>query len=113
MSPPWVVGALEAGVAGVERDSTIERLIEPHFCSREAEALVFAARRAEASLASQTTKRFATERKAFDLGKFFAKMVIVEADVLGACQLHDRLSGGFGQATMAGPAAVGDYAHSL
>jgi hypothetical protein len=27
MSPPWVVGALEAGVVGVERDSTIERLL--------------------------------------------------------------------------------------
>ena len=77
-------------------------------------------RRAQTVLAQQAAQGFATERKALALDQFFAKMVIVEADVGAACQQHDALRLGLGQAPVTGAPAVGvrqsrlpAFAHAL
>ncbi len=64
-------------------------------------------RRADAVVAQQTAQGFTAKGKALALDQLLAEMVVVEADVGGARQLHDALTDGFGQATGAGPAAVG------
>lgn len=58
-------------------------------------------------LAQQAAQRFAAEREALALDQLLAEMVIVEAGVGVARQLDDLLADGLGQATMAGPPAVG------
>lgn len=63
--------------------------------------------RAEAFVAQQAAQSLATEKKALDLVELFGEMVVVEADVLGACQAQNGLASALGQATVAGPAAVG------
>ena len=63
--------------------------------------------RTDAGLTQQTTQGLAAEREALDLTKFFAEMVIVEAGIGSACQSHDPLAHGVGQATVAGSAAAG------
>lgn len=50
MSPPWGYGVFEAGIAVVERDLAIERLVELHFCAREAETPVLGRNLEAASL---------------------------------------------------------------
>jgi uncharacterized protein (DUF169 family) len=64
-------------------------------------------RRAEAVFTQQTAQRFAAEGKALALDQLFTKMVVVEAGVSAARQLHDPLAHGIGQAPVTGPAAVG------
>jgi hypothetical protein len=63
--------------------------------------------RAEAVAAQQSTKSFATERKALALDQLLAEMVIVEAGIGAARQLDDPLAHGVRQTTGAGTAAVG------
>jgi hypothetical protein len=64
-------------------------------------------RRAKSVLTQQPAKGLAPERKALVLDELLAEMVIVEARVSVARQLHDPLAHGIGQATVAGPPAVG------
>jgi hypothetical protein len=71
----------------------------------EREHGVFSA--SQAVLAQQAAQGFATEGKALALDQLFAEMVIVEAGVGAARQLHDPLAHGVGQATGTGPPAVG------
>ncbi len=59
---------------------------QPTLAMRGSAAL---AGRSQTGLAQQTAQGFATQGKALDLAKFFAEVVIVEADVSGACQLQD------------------------
>lgn len=40
LSPPWGVGVLEAGIAVVQRDLAVARLVELNCCSRKVEAPV-------------------------------------------------------------------------
>ena len=63
--------------------------------------------RAQAGLAQKTAQGLAAEGEAFDLAKFFAEMVIVEASIGGAGQTEGGLAHPFRQATGAGPSAVG------
>src|SRR5256886_515787 len=65
------------------------------------------ARRAETVLAQQTAQSFATERKALALDQLLAEMVVVEARIGAARQLHDPLAHGVGQPAVTGPPAVG------
>ena len=58
-------------------------------------------------LAQQAAQCFAAEGKAFALDQFLAEMVVVEAGIGAARQLHDALAHASGQATVAGPAAAG------
>jgi hypothetical protein len=58
-------------------------------------------------LTQQTAQSFAAEREAFVLGELLAEMVIVEAFVFRARQAQHGLPDALGQATGAGPAAVG------
>jgi len=55
----------------------------------------------------KSAQRFATERKAVTLGQLLAEMVIFEAGVGAARQLHDALARLPRQATVAGAPAVG------
>jgi hypothetical protein len=64
-------------------------------------------RRAETVLTQQAAQRFATERKALALDQFLAEMVMVEAPLGVARELHNALAHGQGQATVAGPRAIG------
>ena len=64
-------------------------------------------RRAKSVLAQQPAKGLATERKALAFHQLLAEMVIIEARVSVARQLHDPLAHGIGQTTVAGPPAVG------
>src|SRR5258708_15935534 len=64
-------------------------------------------RGAEAVLAQQPAKRFATEREALVFHEFLAEMVIVEADVGAAGQPQEALAHGLGQAAVAGPPPLG------
>ena len=63
-------------------------------------------RRAETLHTQQPAKGFAIEREALALDKFFAEVVIVEAGVGAACQLHDALAHGVRQAAVAGSPAI-------
>ena len=63
--------------------------------------------RAQTGLAQQTAQGFAAEGEAFDLAKFFAEMVIVEAGVGGAGQANDGSAYPGGQTAGAGPSAAG------
>ena len=63
--------------------------------------------RADSGRAQQTTKSLAAEREAFDLVKFFAEMMVVEAGISGAGQLQDAVAQAIRQATMTGPSAAG------
>ena len=63
--------------------------------------------RADAGRAQQTAQGLAAEREAFDLAKFFAKVMIVEAGIDGAGQKQDVIPHAIRQAAMAGPTAAG------
>ncbi len=63
--------------------------------------------RADAGLAQKTPQGFATEGETLDLAKFFAEVVIVEADISGAGQANHGLAYAGGQTTGAGSPAVG------
>ena len=63
--------------------------------------------RAEAFLTQQTAQGLASEGEAFELTEFFAEMVVVEANILGAGQAQDGLASALRQPAVAGPAAVG------
>jgi len=54
------------------------------------------ARRAKTFLAKKTTKRFPGKGEAFDFTEFFAKMVVVEAGILGASQAQHGQTGALG-----------------
>ena len=64
-------------------------------------------RRADAGLTQQTAEGFAAERKALDLTKFFAEMVIVESGIGGAGQPDHALADTTRQAAGAGSSAIG------
>ena len=64
-------------------------------------------RRADPVLAQQAAKSFATEGKALALDQLLAEMVVIEAGIFAARQLHQLLAHGVGQATVAGSPAVG------
>ncbi len=64
------------------------------------------ARRPETVLAQQTAQCFATEREALALDQFLAQMVVIEARIGSARQLHDPLAYGVGQPAVTGPPAV-------
>jgi hypothetical protein len=63
--------------------------------------------RTETFPAKETAKRFAAHGQPFLLMELFTEVMIVEADILRACQAQDGLPGGFRQASVAGPAAIG------
>jgi hypothetical protein len=63
--------------------------------------------RAEASGTQQTAESLAAEREAFDLTKFLAKVVIVEAGVARTGQMQDASAHAVRQAARAGPPATG------
>jgi len=63
------------------------------------------ARRPETVLAQQTAQCFATEREALALDQFLAQMVVIEARIGSARQLHDPLAYGVGQPAVTGPPA--------
>jgi len=63
--------------------------------------------RTETLPAQETAQRFAAHGQPFLLVKLFTEVMIVEAGILRACQPQDGLPGGFGQASVARPAAVG------
>jgi hypothetical protein len=42
LSPPWECGVLEAGIAVVQRDLAVERLVELNFCFLQRRAVVVA-----------------------------------------------------------------------
>ena len=65
------------------------------------------ARRTATFLAEQATPGLAAKVKAFDLVEFFGEVLVVEAGVFRAGQAQEGLAGARGQATVAGPAAVG------
>ena len=77
---------------------------QPTLAMRGSAAL---AGRSQTGLAQQTAQGFATQGKALDLAKFFAEVVIVEADVSGACQLQDVSADAAGKTARTGPSAVG------
>ncbi len=64
-------------------------------------------RGAETVVAQQAAQGFPTEGKALALDQLFAEVVVVEAGVGAARELHDALAHDVRQATVAGPAAVG------
>ncbi len=63
--------------------------------------------RADAGLAQKTAQGLAAEGEAFELAKFFAKVVVVEAGIGGAGQSDHGLADTTRQAAGAGPSAVG------
>src|SRR5450759_756736 len=63
--------------------------------------------RADPGRAQQAAKSFAPEREAFLLDQFFAEVMVVEAGIGGAGQLHDAVPHALRQTTMAGPSAAG------
>ena len=70
------------------------------------------ARRSQTGLTQQTAEGLAAEGlaaegEALDLAKFFAEVVIVEADLGGPGQADDRLAHGSGKSARAGPSTVG------
>src|ERR1039458_9797221 len=63
--------------------------------------------RAASGRAQQTAESLATEREAFDLAKFFAEVMVVEAGIGGAGQMQDAVPHELRQAELAGPSAAG------
>jgi hypothetical protein len=63
--------------------------------------------RSQTGLTQQTAEGLAAERKALDLAKLFAEMVIVEAGISSAGQANDGLAESGRQTARAGPSAIG------